>query len=49
MSTTNTQTRLDAKGLQTSSWTDTFKPILNNYDNTKHETLQRTPNQATQK
>ena len=45
----NTQTRLDAQGLQRFRWTQTLEPILNKYNNTIHETIEMTPNRAKKK
>ena len=45
----NTQTRLDAMGLERFRWTESLEPILNKYNNTKHETIEMTPTQAKQK
>ena len=45
----NTQTRLDAMGLERFRWTESLEPILNKYNNTKHETIEMTPNQAKKK
>jgi len=44
-----TQTRLDAMGLERFRWTESLEPILNKYNNTKHETIEMTPNQAKKK
>ena len=45
----NTQTRLDALGMERYRWVELLEPILNKYNNTKHETIEMTPNQAKKK
>ena len=36
-------------GLERFRWTESLEPILNKYNNTKHETIEMTPNQAKKK
>ena len=43
------QTRLDAMGLDRDKWLEQLKPILNKYNNTEHNTIKMTPNDALKK
>ena len=43
------QTRLDAMGLDRDKWLEQLKPILNKYNNTEHNSIKMSPNDARKK
>ena len=44
--TDNTQTRLDAMGLDRGNWASQLEPITNKYNNTEHGTIHTNPYEA---